>query len=130
VNGLVSVSGFNSPEWLGWLGKDMDATIDLGSSQAVSKVTVNVWKQEPSYIYLPQAVEVSTSADGQTWSIPARVEPRNGQWENQRKISVQLKENTSARYVKIVARNLNNIPAGKPGAGKTAWLFADEIEVE
>ncbi len=129
VNGLVSDRGFNSPEWLGWLGKNMEAVIDLGETQAVSRVVVNVWKQEPSYIYLPRSVTVYTSTNGTDWDNASTNLPVNGNWADERKISVPLKAATAARYIRIIAENVGTIGAGKPGAGRQAWLFVDEVEV-
>ena len=53
----------------------------------------------------------------------------NGEWKDERRMEQKL-TNTSARYVKVLAKNYGIIPAGKPGAGTPAWVFADEIEVE
>lgn len=130
VNGATSDRGFNSVEWLGWLDKDMEAIIDLGKSQPITSVNVNVWKQEPSYIYLPTSVSVSTSSNGEDWSQPQYAKAENGKWPNERKISLSLPSNTNAKFVKIIATNIGTIPEGKPGAGRKGWLFVDEIEVE
>jgi hypothetical protein len=37
--------------------------------------------------------------------------------------------NVKARYVRLRARNLGQIPAGHPSAGAKAWLFMDEVLV-
>ena len=104
--------------------------IDLGASQPVTTVAVNVWKQEPSYIYLPKSVVVYTSTNGKDWGTPSTENPVANKWINERKITVALPSNTNARFIKVVATNLGTIPEGKPGAGRKAWLFVDEIEVE
>ncbi len=36
---------------------------------------------------------------------------------------------TSARFIKVVAKNHGVIGEGKPGSGSKAWLFVDEIGV-
>ena len=36
----------------------------------------------------------------------------------------------NVRYIKVVAKNWGEIPAGNPGAGMKAWLFVDEIEIQ
>jgi hexosaminidase len=88
-----------------------------------------VWKQEPSFIYLPKSVEVYTSVNGYEWSKPFTATPVNDKWPDERKITVKLPANVTANYVKIIANNLGTIPEGKPGAGRKAWLFVDELEV-
>lgn len=130
VNGLTSDRGFNSPEWLGWFGKDVQAVIDLSKNQKISRVGINVWKQEPSYVFLPKSVEVYTSLNGTDWSNHAVATPVNGKWPNERKITVSLDQPAEARYIKVMVANSGPIPAGKAGAGRNTWLFIDEIEAE
>jgi len=42
----------------------------------------------------------------------------------------EVKVNTNARYVKVIAKNLGIIPQWHPGAGYLAYIFIDEIIVE
>jgi len=35
----------------------------------------------------------------------------------------------SARYVRVLAKNIGTLPAWHPGAGGLAWIFADEIQI-
>jgi hexosaminidase len=129
VNGVVSDRGFNSPEWLGFNGKNMDAYIDLEKPQTVSSVTIDVWKQEPSWVYLPKQVDVYTSANGNEWNPVTTITPDKNIWPNERKITVELKDKPTARYIRVVAHNYGTIPEGRPGAGKAPYLFVDEIEI-
>ncbi len=130
VNGLTSQIGFNSPEWLGWYGKNVEAFIDLGKTQSISTVSINVWKQEPSGIYLPKSVDVFTSINGKDWTASYQAVPSEGAWPNERKITVSLKAKPQARYVRIVVTNPGIIPQGKQLEGKPSFLFIDEIEVD
>ncbi|MDB5250368.1 MAG: family 20 glycosylhydrolase [Segetibacter sp.] len=130
VNGLKAEKGFPSEEWLGWSKNDMHAVIDLGKPENVSKVSIDVWQQERSMIYLPKAVEVSTSTDGSTWSNSVIQNNTNKAWPGNRKIALNYDQPVEARYIKIVAANNGIVPEGKPGAGRDSWLFIDEIEVE
>ncbi|MEP6616233.1 MAG: family 20 glycosylhydrolase [Ginsengibacter sp.] len=131
VNGIVTTEKLSqSSEWLGFLGKDLDATIDLGKPQAIRKIALDVLRQEGSWIYPPSSVEFLTSADGRTFKSQAIVHPgTNGNWPNERKIEKEF-SNLNARYIQIIAKNYGIIPSGQPGSGTPAWLFADEIEVE
>lgn len=129
VNGLTG-KDFNSAEFLGWSGKNLDASIDLGNVQQVSTVKVHVWKQEPSWFYLPRAVEIYTSRDGMVWQKIVEQTNEKKPWPNERIITVQLPKATSTRFIKIVAINHGVIAKGNAGEGKMAWLFADEIVIE
>jgi hexosaminidase len=128
VNGVRSEKGFSSTEWLGFNGKDLDATIDLIKIDTIKQVVLDVWKQEPSWIYLPNSVEVFISTDGTNWNKIATANPENGVWKDERKISINFSP-VQTRFVRIVAHNLGKIPSGKAGAGNNAWLMIDEIEV-
>ncbi len=131
VNGIITEKKLSqSSEWLGFLGKDIEAVVDLGSNQDINGITLDVLNQEGSWIYLPASVEFLTSENGQNFSPQGILKPgTNGNWLNERKIGIKLHAVT-ARYVKVIAKNFGIIPAGKPGSGTAAWLFADEIEVQ
>jgi len=125
VNGLsAGDKGINSTEWLGWSGKDLNATIDLGSPQDVHSVTVSTLSQEGSWIYLPASVEVAVSADGTDWKTLPATTDKQGTTE----VKITLAFDTQhVQYVRVVAKNYGTIPDGKAGAGNPAWLFVDEL---
>jgi hypothetical protein len=129
VNGL-SGKDFNAREWQGWNGRNMEAVIDLGKRQVISTVRVGVWSQEPSWIYLPKAIEVYTSADAMKWKKVATETNVVNPWPNDRKITVSLPRKTKTQFVKLVAINHGIIAAGRAGEGKPSWLFVDEIEID
>lgn len=128
VNGIYSDKGLSYTDWLGWVGDNLEATIDLGQKQSVSTVKVHTLEQNGSWIYLPSAVRVLVSDDGKTY----RTINRSASFEKDNLTMGFLTVTfpaTSARYVKVIATNYGLIPDGKPGAGNKAWLFADEIQV-
>lgn len=130
VNGLKAEKGYPSEEWLGWNKKDMEVVIDLGKPENVSKVQLDVWKQERSSIFLPKKVEILTSADSTSWSNQIIQNIVDNTLADNRKITVNYGKPVQARYVKIIAANKGIILGGKPEAGEYSWLFVDEIEVE
>lgn len=131
VNSIITEYKLSqSREWLGFLGKDLEAVIDLGNNEKINIIRINVLKQENSWIYLPASVEFFISDDGVNFTSVGKLNrDENGAWKDERKMEVKL-SNSSARYVKVLAKNYGTIPPGMPGAGTAAWLFADEIEVE
>ena len=129
VNGVQNEKGLSrSKEILGWSGDDLEATIDLGSSQTISSAVVHSLSSGGSWVYPPQYAELLISQDGQTFSSAGKSETfEKGAGSNG---LIKLSFNpVSARYVKVVAKNLGIIPEGMRGAGNKAWLFVDEIEV-
>lgn len=130
LNGALSEKGFNSPEWLGWLGADMEAVIDLLKPVSVSSVNVHALDQSPSQIWLPASIEVFTSADGNNFtSIGTSTtfeKDSSGFATGYYKLSFSP---VTVRYLKVVARNHGIIAEGHRFAGSKAWVFVDEIQV-
>ncbi|MGX7667440.1 glycoside hydrolase family 20 protein [Flavobacterium pedocola] len=115
-------------DWIGFWGKDLEAIIDLGKKQTVSKVTVDVLSSEGSWIHYPKHIEVLVSNDGKKYHSVKKVSATE---IAQLKGVVSLNfEKQKAKYIKVVAPNAGKIPDGKAGAGSDSWLFADEIMVE
>ncbi len=130
VNGLKA-DKFAHTEWLGWNGKEVEITIDLGKNDLVSEVIFHAWKQEASWIYLPESIDITfnykdASGDIQTSGFEFE-KPEEG-WGDDR----QLKFNFApqrASSVTIKIKPLMKIAEGRQGAGRAAWIFLDEIEI-
>jgi len=45
-------------------------------------------------------------------------------------VEFETAQPTEARYVRVWARNRGVCPDWHPGAGGSAWIFADEIEIQ
>jgi hexosaminidase len=117
-----------SRDWLGFLGKDLNATIDLGTKKPVSKVTIDVLYNDGSWIHYPKSIEVLVSNDGKVFKSlqlisNEEIVSKNGMVD----ISFPSEE---CKFVKVIATKIDKIPDGFPGAGSNAWLFVDEIMVE
>ncbi|HEX2607110.1 MAG TPA: discoidin domain-containing protein [Flavisolibacter sp.] len=128
VNGLRSEKGLSSPDWLGWEGKDLDAVIDFGVPEKFSTVRIHTIDQAGSWVYLPKAVEVYTSANGKTFKKVGSSAEFVSDAMMMGYMSVRFSAR-QARFLKIVAKNFGTIPEGLPGAGNPAWLMIDEIQV-
>lgn len=129
VNGIWSDKGLSYPDWLGFIGDDIVATIDLGKSHQISSVKMHTIDQNGSWVYLPQYVEVMVSLDGKTYTAAGRSSDFVKDTLTMGWINVNFRQK-NARYVKVTAKNYGLIPEGQPGAGNKAWLFADEIQVD
>lgn len=130
LNGVAGPSErYGGTEWLGFEGKDFEAVIDLGAETAISAVSMRFFNGPGQWVYPPKAVEVSSSADGKTYSpigkttaIPAG---------ESKVVDVKLPiAQAKARYLKVHATRFGVIPDGAQGAGNEAWLFVDEVVVE
>ena len=134
VNAVQNEKGLaKSNEFLGFLGTDLDATIDLGTITNVSKIVIHTLDQNGSWIYLPKEIEVSFIPYIDTTVIanhtPVETIMLKVKDENNLQI-INLPEAKTCRYIRVLVKNFGMIPSGKPGAGNPAWLFVEEIEVE
>ncbi len=128
VNGITGNLPWIGSDWLGFHGEGLDATIDLGKVLTISKVGLDVLRDENSGIYFPRGVKVMVSEDGLNYINTKRLEETNLDPE-QRLIKISF-EKTRARWVRVLARNYGTIPEGRPFAGNPAWLLVDEITID
>ena len=129
INGARSQKGFNSSEWLAWNKGDVEAIIDLGKTQQISKINIHVLEQRGSWIYNPSGAEIFISTDGENFQKVGSVTQVKPEHSGMGLMGVSF-EPANCRYVKIIAKPYGKIAEGQPGAGQNAWLFVDEIEVE
>lgn len=128
VDGMKGNPSKFGRDWLGFWGKDLNATIDLGKPDAISKISINTLMSEGSWIYYPKEIQFLVSNDGVNFQsiqiiLQKEIELKKG------KVVVEFPK-TKAKFIKIVAKNNGIIADGKPGAGSNSWLFVDEISVE
>jgi hexosaminidase len=128
VDGVRGILPWSGRDWLGFLGDDLNATIELKGEIKISKVTVDVLNAELSWIYLPKEIEILVSKDGINYESVKKVD-----WEYiknyERNVDINFNM-VKAKYVKVIAKNYGKIPQGNPGEGEDAWLFVDEISIE
>jgi hexosaminidase len=135
VDGVHNKMGLaKSAEFLGFLGKDMDAIIDLKTLTDIHKISLHVLDENGSWIYLPSQVEVTYLPDMDLTDDITSKAPRElriiDPVKDKGTKTIVIENKQQCRYLHIVARNFGTIPSGNPGAGNPAWLFVDEIEVE
>jgi len=128
VDGVRGILPWSGRDWLGFLGEDLNATIELKDAVKISKVTVGVLNAELSWIYLPKEIEILVSDDGVKFESVKKVDwDYIKNYERNVKVSFDI---VKAKYVKVIAKNFGKIPQGKPGEGEDSWLFVDEISIE
>ena len=128
VDGMKGNPSKFGRDWLGFWGKDLNATIDLGKLETISKISINTLSSEGSWIYYPKSVGILVSKDGENY-IPITIVSSREIQENKGKIVVKF-DKQNVQFIKVIAENNGIIADGKPGAGSKSWLFADEISVE
>lgn len=133
VNGIIGSEQFSDGNWQGFEGKYLEATIDLGESKSVSQVIVNFFHASGSWIFEPTMLEVSVSENGTDYQPFGAFSFPNAAKEDEpsgKKTAKVAGKTQTARYLKVTAQSLGVCPDWHSGAGKSCWLFADEIVVE
>jgi len=99
--------------------------------QPMQSVRVGFLKYTARNICLPRQVEISVSDDGQTFRSVLTTNTNAA--EGGKRGIVRLPFDftpTTARYVRIIARKIDKVPAGLRNPGKAAQLAVDEIEIQ
>jgi hexosaminidase len=132
VNGIQgSHSRYGDHEWKGFSGDDMEATIDLGELKSLQKVEIRFYQAPGQWIYLPRRVTVLTSEDGSDFRTAGELRATEERGEaGPITYHLAVANGTTGRYLRIMAENFGEIPAGEQGAGHNAWLFVDELIVQ
>ena len=134
VDGIQNSKGMaKSAEFLGFLGKDLEAIIYFGGKIDISEVLIHTFTRTASWIYPAKqnSIKVWVSNDGINFTLPQdEILTIEGNSNVINKITFSPSQKIiQASYIKIIAENYGIIPDGNPGAGNAAWLFVDEVEV-
>ena len=127
VRGKNDVSKY----WQGFSGNDLIATIDLGKNEEIKSISLGCWQHYRDWIFMPSSVSFEISLDGINFSfINTSINdvPVNEKMPTIKDFAISFPVQT-ARYIRVKATN-TKCPEGHPGAGKPAWIFADEIIVQ
>ena len=124
--------------WQGFEGVDLEAIIDMKETKSFGKITIHCIEDQNAWIFTPAELRFYTSDDGQNFTefnvqtpdFKPNTEPASplGKGSHVRILGVRKKG--KARYIKVVAKPLNPIPAWHKGAGGKGWIFADEIYID
>jgi len=134
IDGIRGSKDYRTGAWQGYQDADLIAIIDLGSIQAFETVELSFLQDQRSWIFFPTEVTCYVAPEKIfSKNVPAQIiaaEVPSSEIEIK-----TIKFNTegqSSRYIKIVAKNLGDLPnwhLGSPYKGK-AWIFIDEITIK
>jgi hexosaminidase len=127
VNGLFGSNRYNDGQWIGFSGNDLDAVIDLGTVQTVSRLGLHVLNYHWQRMWAPVSIQWLASTDGEHFSELCRQDHFRVNGINV--LDVRVKP-VPARYIKVIGTNKGAIPAGEYGAGGNSLLLIDEVIVE
>ncbi|MFT6167084.1 MAG: putative alpha-1,2-mannosidase [Vicingaceae bacterium] len=130
---LRGSDNFRTGQWQGYWGKNLNATIDLGEVESISKITIGSLQDIKSWIFYPKQVSVSISTDGKSFTKVKTIKNAFSDKEYgsfTQDFEFLFKRPLKAKYVKVEAENYGKIGEWHLGEGNDAWLFVDEILIE
>ena len=133
IDGILGTEDFRTGTWQGYWNEDVDAIVDFGRRKQISSVEINFLRDQRSWIFLPTEVEIYYSNDGKSFrKIKEWKAPKPFQTDEVKINKVQVNQRLFARYIKIKAKKLGQLPKwhlGYPHDGRS-WIFVDEIMIK
>lgn len=132
VDGMKGNDSYATGAWLGFVGGNVEAIINLGQESEIKQVATNAIVDMSAWIMGSTGLVVSISDDNKEFrevaakDIPAETNIDKKGVENYEITFDPVK----ARYVKVVIKRSPALPRGHAGEGKAAYMFIDEIEVD
>ncbi|MEG1543747.1 MAG: glycoside hydrolase family 20 protein, partial [Tannerellaceae bacterium] len=130
ADGLSGNDNYKTGRWLGFQGKDLDATIDLKEPIEVQQVAFNTNVVKGDWIMGAAGITINASDDGKTFRQVARKEiPALSNTDADGLYPQEISFTPiKTRYLQVII-NSSKLPAWHGGAGNDAFLFVDEISV-
>ena len=124
--------------WLGFEGKNLEATIDLEKPTEIKEVSTTFLRVPVRYlpknhiIFFPLSVQYLYSSDGNNFISLGKLndtKPLHKTGKSEIQTFTCSFSPVKARYIKIIGENIKIAPEWHRGAGLPVWIFADEVEV-
>jgi hypothetical protein len=130
TDGALGGSNFYA-NWLGFEGTNLEAVIDLEAVTEISSVSTAFLQVSNHIVFFPVKVSYYYSNDNQKFE-------KLGVLKNDTPLTKTSKINdikyfnlefskVKARYIKIIAENMNKAPYWHHAADLPSWIFADEV---
>ncbi|MDT8393298.1 MAG: chitobiase/beta-hexosaminidase C-terminal domain-containing protein [Bacteroidales bacterium] len=132
VDGILASPDHKDGKWQGFEGDDLDVVVNLKTVRSVKEIRLRFLRNRSSWIFLPQEIKISWSADGNEYYElkPGSIIENTPAGSGIHQYTYAVDEGLPARYIRIYAKNTGTCPEGHPGAGEKAWLFTDEIIIK
>lgn len=131
TDGLTGNDNYKTGRWLGFQGKDLDATIDLLQPTEIQKVSFNTNAVPGDWIMGAAGVTVKVSDDGKTFrEVASKTMPESKQSYDSELQSQEVSfPPVTARYVEVIIKS-SKLPTWHSGKGNPAYIFVDEINIQ
>ncbi|HAD34383.1 MAG TPA: hypothetical protein DCF44_07780, partial [Chitinophagaceae bacterium] len=128
IDARVGQTPMVGSEWLGWSGQNPMIQMEWPKTPQAKKIGISLLKQEESWIYLPEEINLEWSNDGIQFERLAKVDKStlDAKYVHNQLFEWEIPDE-SFRFIRISFRSMKSIPDGKPGSGQDPWLFLSEI---
>lgn len=132
TDGIRGGNNYRSGGYLGFQSSDFEAVVDLNEPTEINKITVGFFTASSSLVLVPKYVEYFISDDGVHFESIGKVKEnfsiKDPSWK---RMDFSLTtEKLKTRYIKIFAKNPQQIPEWHPAFDGKVWLMVEEIIVE
>lgn len=133
VDGRLGSADFRDGSWQATQGEHMGVTVELEAPIEVDSLSMQVYRYQDAWIFLPDSVRFQWSVDGDYWEGDWRVNPfgaptfESNDAQDVQRLAVPVGQ--SARWVRFEARNPGPCPEWHDAASSASWLFLDELVV-
>jgi hypothetical protein len=141
---LGSYESWSNPDihWVAYKGTHMDFVLDLGKRMTIHSVSMDFLNAQAQADWnlhvLPSFVSYEISEDGHHYSAPQKIlNPHNhNPFENPGIINIPFHtfratfKRIKARYIRVHAESMLQLPSWHIRKGQPAWMYTDEIIVK
>lgn len=132
TDGLKGSEDFGDGRWQGYAGQDIEIVLDLKKKTEINEISADFFQHPISWIMLPESVNFFISNDGENFEKLATAQNEI----NPKDRGLIIKNFSSgttkvkARYIKVFIKSPGPLPEWHTGAGKSSFIFIDEIVVQ
>ncbi len=132
VNGIRGGKEFNDGNWLGFLGNDVIATIELPEPTDIKLIEVDALQNNASWIFYPEKVIFEISQDGKTFTKIHEIVNTTSIHDMGKLLQIFSAKHKArkVRFVRVHMTNQGVCPPGHAGEGQPSWVFVSEITVK
>lgn len=130
VDGLKGADNFKTGRWLGFSGRDIEAVVNMGAPTEISSVSISTNVVKGDWIMDATGIVVKIVDENQNVKEvgslviePKKETDRDGVYD----YTVQF-DKTTATHVEVTIKN-GLLPEWHSGAGRPAYIFVDEIQI-
>lgn len=132
IDGLSGSQNYMDGRWQGYLGNNLDITLDFGARAEISSVRITALKDQNARIFLPNKVTFEVSNDGERFVEVYRKPLFHGRDDSVEIYPYEFsyRNPRKTRFLRIRADNMGLCPSWHANPGERAWIMFDEIVVE